>query len=258
LITDPATFGIGKSEANAIKGTRAEFLKWAEQTEKNPMYGKARETFSKISEPINQMQIGQFLESKLTPALGEETARLRATGYSTALEQAPATIKKATGESRFKTLEDAFKSDKQALADLYAVREDLARMAKSENLAKGGVKSELDVRKASESLAGETLVPNLINRATSIANHVWRKMRGKIDQSTAIEIATEMLLPGKAADALAKAYAQQQRRQAIGNVLNAPFEAMYATPALTNMLAPAQQNQNALRVEMSGMAPQYD
>jgi thymidine phosphorylase len=129
-------------------------------------------------------------------------------------------------------------------------------MAKSENLAKGGIKSELDVRKASESLAGETLVPNLINRATSIANHVWRKMRGKIDQSTAIEVATEMLFPGKAADALAKAYAQQQRRQTIGNAINAPFAATYNMPAAANMLAPGQQNQNNLnqipKVEVRG------
>lgn len=42
LIRDPATFGIGKSEAAAIAGTRGEFLNWLEN--KADMYGAARET----------------------------------------------------------------------------------------------------------------------------------------------------------------------------------------------------------------------
>lgn len=246
LIKNPEQFGIGASKVNAIKETRRLFLDWVDQTTKNPMYGQARETFAKMSEPINQMQVGQFLERKLTPALGEETAKLRAAGYAGALEQAPATIKKATGETRFQTLEKIFESDPKALKSLHAVRDDLARAAKSERLAKGPVKQEFDVARASELLAGETLVPNLINRVATVANEIWRRLSGKIDKTTAIEVATEMLHPGKAADVLAKAYLRQQTSRMIGGIAAAPLEAMYVTPAMINMLAPTQQNQNAL------------
>lgn len=246
LIRDPATFGIGAAEARAINGTRKEFLSWAEQTGKNPAYKEARETFAKMSEPINQMQVGQFLESKLTPALGEETAKLRAQGYSTALEQAPSTIKKATGETRFSTLEDMFKSDPEALKALHSVRDDLARQAKSERLARGPVKQQFDVTRSAEAIAGETALPNMINRATTVANDVWRRLRGRIDQNTAMEVATEMLFPGKAADALAKALQQQNRRQAVQQTINAPFKALYVTPGMVNMMAPQPETQNAL------------
>ena len=246
LVRDPATFGIGASEAKAIANTRKEFLNWVEQTNKNPAYGEARETFAKLSEPINQMQVGQFLESKLTPALGEETARLRASGYATALEQAPQTIKKSTGESRFQTLEEVFKNDAQALKDLHAVRDDLARIAKSERLSTGEVQKKYNVTKSTEALAGESAVPNMINKVTTVANDVWRRLRGKINQETAVEIATEMLFPGKAADALEAAVRQQNRRQAVKKAISAPFDAVYATPAMANMMAPAQENRNAL------------
>jgi len=244
LTADPATFGIGASEARAINKTREAFLNWAEQTEKNPAYKQARETFAKMSEPINQMQVGQFLESKLTPALGEETARLRAAGYATALEQAPQTIKKATGETRYATLEKVFESDPEALKALHSVRDDLARQAKSERLAAGPVKKEFDVTRAAEAIAGETALPNMINRVTTVANDIWRRLRGRIDQNVAIEVAQEMLFPGKAADALEAALRQQSRRQAISAAAAAPARAVYVTPAIANMLAPQQQQQN--------------
>ena len=56
-----------------------------------------------------------------------------------------------------------------------------------------------------------------------------------------------MLFPGKAAEALEKAFKQQQRRQAIGEVISVPGRTIMKTPAAVNMLAPEQQqNQNAL------------
>jgi hypothetical protein len=246
MVTDPATFGIGKAEVGAVKQIRGEFLDWVSQTSKNPAYLEARDTFAKLSEPINQMKVGQFLEGKLVPALGEETARLRAAGYAGALDQAPSTIKRATGETRFQSLEDIFKNDPQALKALRDVRDDLARQAKSERLAAGKIGEGVDVRRATEALAGEGLLPNMINRITTTANDLWRRMRGRINESTAIEVATEMLHPGKAADVLEKAIKQQANRQAMGAAFNAPFEAFYVNPALVNMLAPQSENQNAL------------
>ena len=69
MINDPATFGIGSSEAAAVTGVRQQFLKWLE--DKSPKYAEARQTFASQSKPINQMEVGQYLEGKLTGAFGE-------------------------------------------------------------------------------------------------------------------------------------------------------------------------------------------
>jgi len=243
LLKDP-TAGIAAAEASAIKGTRSEFLKWVERTDKNPMYGQARQTFREMSVPINQMEVGQYLEQKLLPVLGGETAGARAGVYATALRDAPGTIKKSLGGPRFKSLEEIFANDKASLDALYSVRDDLARQAKSKYLAGGTIPHDLSVSHAAGSLAGESALPNLINRTTTVANDLYRRLRGQVDKTVAMEIAAEMLVPEKAAAALAKAYGQQQRRQLMGTVANAPFKAVYDAPAVINALAP--ENQNAM------------
>lgn len=244
MLTPSPTTPLAKNIASAIESAKNTYVNWVEKNV--PAYKQARESFAAASKPIDQMQVGQFLESKLTPALGEETARLRAAGYATALEQAPQTIKKATGASRYSTLEQVFEKDPEALKALHAVRDDLARQAKSERLSTGPIKKEVDVTRAAEAIAGETALPNMINRVTTVANDIWRRLRGRIDQSVAIEVAQEMLFPGKAADALEAALRQQTRRQAIAAAAAAPAKAAYVTPAIANMLAPAQENRNAL------------
>jgi len=243
LINDPNAAGFKGNEARAITGVKNEFLKWADT--KNPAYAKARAIFSDQSKPVNQMQIGQYLEQKFTPTLGQGTSADRATAFATALENAPTTIKKSTGENRFATLTEALTPEQLKIVE--DVKADLARTAKSRNLASGTLKQDFDVAKATSAIGGETIFPNMINTITTVTNSVWRKLRGQIDQKLAAEIATEMLFPGKAAEALEKAFKQQQRRQAIGEVISAPGKAILKTPASVNMLnAEQEQNVNAL------------
>jgi len=243
LINDPNAAGFKGNEARAITNVKNEFLKWADT--KNPAYAKARSIFADQSKPVNQMQIGQYLEQKFTPTLGQGTSADRANAFATALENAPTTIKKSTGENRYKTLTEALTPEQNKILD--DVKEDLARTAKSRNLASGTLKPEFDVSKATSAIGGETIFPNMINTITTVTNTVWRKLRGQIDQKLAAEIATEMLFPGKAAEALEKAFKQQQRRQAVSEILSAPGQAVMKTPASVNMLnSEQQQNQNAL------------
>lgn len=242
LINDPNAAGFKGNEARAITGVKNEFLKWADT--KNPPYAQARAIFADQSKPVNQMQIGQYLEQKFTPTLGQGTAADRANAFAAALESAPTTIKKATGENRYKTLTEALTPDQIKILD--DVKADLARTAKSRNLASGTLKQEFDVSKATSAIGGETIFPNMINTITTVTNTVWRKLRGQIDQKLAAEIATEMLFPGEAAVALEKAFRQQQRRALAGEVLSAPGKAIMKAPASVNMLSPEEQNQNAL------------
>jgi len=248
LIKDPATFGIGSAEAKAIGRTRAQFLNWAES--KAPSYRTARETFANQSKPINQMEVGQFLEGKLKPALGEETARLRAAGFSGALENAPGTIKRATGESRFQSLSEVLTPDQLKIVD--DVRADLARARQAENQAAAARGAGPDVTLMGTEVMGSVRAPNFINNVTTIANDLLRRMQGKLDQKLAIELAAEMLDPASAAAALEKAMARQAKGQKLADPFQKTGKAAskaLRTPAAVNMLAPAAEVQNSLVME---------
>lgn len=243
LIKDPATFGIGSAEAKAIGRTRAQFLEWAES--KAPAYKTARETFATQSKPINQMEVGQFLEGKLKPALGEETARLRAAGFAGALENAPGTIKRATGESRFQTLSEVLTPEQIKIIE--NVRTDLARAQLAERQASAASKAGPNAALAGTEALRKVRSPNFINSVVTVANDLLRRLQGQLDEKLAIELATEMLNPATAAKALEKA----MTRQARGEKLADPFRKtgkiasdVLRTPAAVNMLAPATEVQN--------------
>ena len=248
LIKDPATFGIGSAEAKAIGRTRAQFLNWAES--KAPSYRTARETFAAQSKPINQMEVGQFLEGKLKPALGEETARLRAAGYAGAFENAPGTIKRATGESRFESLSEVLTPDQLKIVE--DVRADLARARQAEAQAAAARGAGPDVNLMGTEVMGSVRAPNFINNVTTVANDLLRRMQGKLDQKLAIELAAEMLDPASAAAALEKAMARQAKGQKLADPFKKTGKAAskaLRTPAAVNMLAPAAEIQNSLVTE---------
>lgn len=248
LIKNPERFGIGAAEAGAIKGTRTQFLNWVE--DKAPAYKTARETFAAQSKPINQMEVGQFLEGKLKPALGEETAHLRASGFATALENAPGTIKRATGESRFQTLSEVLTPEQIKIVE--DVRADLARARQAEAQAAAARGAGPDVNLTGTEVMRSVRAPHFINNVTTVANDLLRRLQGKLDQKLAIELAAEMLDPAAAAKALEKAMA----RQAKGEKLADPFKKtgkaaskFLRTPAAVNMLAPAAEVQNSFVTE---------
>lgn len=245
LIKNPERFGIGSAEAAAINKTRGQFLQWAES--KAPDYKVARETFAAQSRPINQMQVGQFLEGKLTPALGEETARLRAAGFATAMENAPGTIKRATGQTRFEQLSEVLTPEQLRIVE--DVRADLARAKATEAQAAAARGAGPDVNLMGTEVMGTVRAPNFINNVTTVANDLLRRLQGKLDQKLAIELAAEMIDPAAAAAALEKALARQAR----GEKMAAPFKAtgqaaskVLRTPATVNVLAPITESQNAL------------
>lgn len=248
LIKNPERFGIGSSEVAAIGKTRGEFLNWAEQ--KAPAYKTARETFAAQSKPINQMQVGQFLEGKLKPALettgGETPAALKAATFATAMENAPQTIKRSTGMTRFDELSQVL--DPNQIKILEDVRADLARAKLAESQAAAARGAGPDVNLMGTETLGNVRAPNFINNVTTVANDILRRLQGKLDQKLAIELAAEMLDPAAAAAALEKAMA----REAKGQKLADPFKktgkaasSIIRTPAAINMLAPASEAQNA-------------
>lgn len=248
LIKNPERFGIGASEAQAIGKTRGEFLKWAE--DKAPAYKTARETFAAQSVPINQMQVGQYLEGKLKPALettgGETPAALKAATFANAMEQAPQTIKKSTGMTRFDELSQVLTPDQ--VKTLENVRADLARAKLTEAQAAAARGAGPDVNLMGTETLGNVRAPNFINNVTTVANDILRRLQGKLDQKLAIELAAEMLDPAAAAAALEKAMAREARGQKLSDPFKKTGKAasnIIRTPAAINMLAPTSEVQNA-------------
>ena len=206
LISNPEQFGIGAAEVKAIGDTRQKFMSWAEKN--IPEYKVARETYAAQSKPINQMEVGQFLEKKLEPALGEGAAKLRASGFATAIEEAPRTIKKATGQDRFTELAQVLKPEQ--LAAVNAVRDDLARAALTERQAAAASGQGKATLKEGTTEFVTMRLPNLLSRVTAIANDIMQRVEGKIDRKLAMELATEMLNPETAAKGIENALRRQE------------------------------------------------
>ena len=101
-----------------------------------PAFKQAEQNFAQLSQPINQMQIGQELLNRMQPALadygalGSETAAK----YAQALRNAEQTAKTATG---FKgaTLERTLTPEQ--MGTVTSVAQDLARKTNAQNLGRG-------------------------------------------------------------------------------------------------------------------------
>lgn len=176
-----------------------------------PNYKAAQEAFAQASKPINIMQVGQYLEGKLLPAT-ETSAGERAGVFASAVKEAPTTIKQSTGQARFDKLEQVLEPDQVKIVE--GIRKDLAREAEFKAQAFEGGKG------GKQYPAVDTVrAPNMMSRIVAVANTILTKLQGKIDKKLAIEMATEMLDPELAAQAMEKALARQAR----GEKLADPF-----------------------------------
>jgi len=208
-----------------------------------PGYETAQQTFAELSKPINQMEVGQYLENKLTGSLSE--GKLRPGVFAGAVKEAPTTLKRVTGESRFNTLDEVLTPDQ--MGKVQSVIDDLAREEKFTTQARAGAKG-------GEVLPATAIgtIPNWLNKVVTAANMIITRLQGKIDKATAIDLATEMLNPAKAAASMEKALARQAKSAATGAKVKAAAKTTAdvakssKTLATVNALAAQQQNQNAL------------
>lgn len=254
IIKDPATFGVGANEARLMGNTRRQLVNWIES--KAPGYKSARETFAKQSRRINQAEVGQFLEGKLTSSLDTEAPQ-RANVFGAAVKEAPATIKNATtGASRYQQLTDLLEPHQVKVIE--DIRKDLAREAKTKLQATKAGTSEPRIKE----LASNTALPspNLLSRVVTLANEIRKRVSGAIDRKLAIEIATEMLDPKAAASALEKAmvrdFMAKETGRVAGKAAGAAGKALSSTPAKvgaqTQNIMTQAENRNAMNQQYNG------
>lgn len=240
---------IARGARSQVMDVRNRLINWLET--KAPEYGAARTTFAEKSKPINQMEVGQYLEGKLTSPL--EGGAQRANVFATAVRDAPGTIRRATtNEARFKSLTDVLTPDQVSV--VMAIRDDLARAEATKTQARLGAAAAPDARTVA-SAGRETLrAPQLMNRVATIANDIWSRLQGKIDRKLAIQIATEMLDPEAAAMALEKAVSGQARAEKVGAALGAGARATGRGIASQGVLA-AERAQNAMFEDIPDIDP---
>lgn len=195
-----------------LEGTREAFISWL--SNKSPGWRDARQQFAADSAPINRMEIGQYLEKKLVPAIGQdvEGAKQAAATFSQALRDAPGTIKRATGNPRFEHLSEVL-SEKE-LATLMKVREGLATDAASQALGKAGMPSAL--RKVNMAMP-EMAPTGMFNPKISFARGVYNRVTGHATEKILDDLARHMDSPKEVARIMENASTGQ--RQSIADLL---------------------------------------
>jgi hypothetical protein len=203
MLSKTGDTALARGARSQVMDVRKRLLSWLESKVRE--YGAARTTFAEKSKPINQMEVGQYLEGKLTAPLKGGTER--AGVFATAVEDAPGTLKRATtNEARFKALTDVLTPDQMAV--ITAIRDDLSRVKTTKTQAQKGAAAAPRITQ----LAAQTgNMPALLNRVATVANSIYNRLQGQIDHKLAIEIATEMLDPKAAAAAVEKAAAREAK-----------------------------------------------
>ncbi|MGI9143744.1 MAG: hypothetical protein ACR2IJ_11200, partial [Fluviibacter sp.] len=132
-----------------------------------------------------------------------------------------------------------------------SVRDDLARQAEYQRLAKEGRPAgPTGQGSATEAAAQSGLpFPHLLSTPITIFNNVVKRLSGQMDDKVALELARELSSPALAADAIEKAMARQAGKGPTNAVVNS-----LAKPAATAAAqTPADQNKLRYRVEINGV-----
>lgn len=127
ILSAPKQNGIGKQTERAISQFKDDLL--SVMDELSPAYKKARETFAKMSAPINQMQVAGEIADK---SVNKLTGKLQPAAFARSLSDD--TAARATGFNKA-TLEGTL--SKPQLAKLQAIKEDAARAVEAQNAGRG-------------------------------------------------------------------------------------------------------------------------
>ena len=152
---------LSNTEKREVALVKDDLMKWL--SPRNEAYQRARTEFATASKPINEMEIGQFLEKKLNSAMDVENAG----SFALAVREAASTIKRASGEARFEKLSQVLTPKQEATIN--NVVSDLQRASKAKQLAARARATGID--------ADEAELPQLLNRTAAITNAVLRALK---------------------------------------------------------------------------------
>lgn len=171
-------------------------------TKAEPNYGLAQESYKKLSEPINKMQVGQYLKETLKQPLqiGERDAP-----FLKAVEDAPKTLKNSTGFARYNDLGQVL--DKTESNAVNRVAQALIDEKNFSNLANKG-------QSATGRIIGEAVAPpqspSYLSAKVTTLNEALRFLSGKITEKTFTALSNNMQNPRKMAELMEKASASER------------------------------------------------
>jgi len=165
----PFMGGLPEAEAKTATNVK-KFIDAALNKSSDGLWTKYIESYTKYSNKLNRMEVGNFLSNKLNTPLNKESAGV----FAAAVENAAATIKSSTGLPRYKNLSDVLSSEEVSAVN--SVLADLQRTGKARELSTkiGGIEGGLG-RPIGESI-------DVLSRTVSIMKAAVRYMqRGNQD-----------------------------------------------------------------------------
>jgi hypothetical protein len=197
LLLDP-TSGIVGSEAKTVDRVRGRLMDWMET--QNPEFKAARTTYAQMSQPINQMQVGQALVDKLKPALSDYGAlgKETAANFAGQLRNSDNLMQNATGFKGIGSLESVM--GPKNMGSLNGIAQDLARKSNAESLGQGGG-SDTFQKLAMQNIAEQAGMPRLVGGLLDlpVVSRATKWVYRDSDEAAQKVIAEAMLSPAKAA-----------------------------------------------------------
>lgn len=206
---------IAKSEGNAQKGylaTRDKVVSLMESKDFSPSYREARDTYAKMSGPINRMEIGKEIERRVFGGLDDPRGNptLTPAKYANTIKDEAGITNRATGRPR--TFKDALRPEDQAT--LEALRQDLSRADSVAKLGKptGSPTAQyLSSQNLMRQMAGPVGMPQswsesaLLKTAMRPVDFAYSRAEPMVQES----LAKALLDPNEAQRILAQALTQQ-------------------------------------------------
>jgi hypothetical protein len=217
-----------------------------------PGYQQAQRVFAAASPPVNQAKVLGAMQQVLTQPLGVGE---RAGPFMTALGRGEnALLKKSTGAARYDDLSQVLTP--QQMGVVKGVESELKRNAEIVRQTQAGADAMKIILEANQS---KFRLPSFLDVKVTVTNQMLDILKDKMNANVLKEL-EKGFASAKDFETLLKKVPASQRidvLRALGQANLSPTKLNVITQT-QNALAPAQENQNALRVDMRGMAPQYD
>jgi len=233
MMGDPQ-LGFAGAKGKTLNNLRGQVVDWMENA--NPAFKEARTTYSAMSQPINQMQVGQELYNKLAPALSDYGAIGKETpsAFAAVLRNSQPLVEKATGMPG-RALEDVLTPEQ--LASVQGIGQDLGRTFNGQNMGRN-VGSDTFQKLAMNNIVSEMGMGGLghslldIPAVSSVAKTLYPEANEKMAQ----KIAAVLLDPQKTAALMQKTQPSMspQMRQLTGQLLMRP--GILAAPAAAGLV----------------------
>lgn len=218
-----------------------------------PGYQQAQQVFAAASPPVNQAKVLNAMTNVLEQPLGVGE---RAGPFMTALGRGEsALLKKSTGAARFDDLSQVLTP--QQMGVVKGVESELKRNAEVVRQTQAGADAMKIILEANQS---KFRLPSFLDVKVTLTNQMLDILRDKMSANVLKELEKGFNSAQDFQTLMKKVPASQRLDvlKALGQAQNqlSPTKLNAITQA-QNALAPTQNNENALRVEFNGMAPQY-